>query len=244
MTRKRTCTAAFAEEPAETTPGARPIAPLRQKRSCVPARPTRPSFLTEAASSPLLSSRLSPNNTLRLVLPGRAPTPPTTAHELLAPTSSTSIKLLTFQSFSSGLLETLEGVLPLLEPLNAQVYGVTDTGPTAAGRSGWIVDEKRSLAKELGLLHPLGGGRECVDAVVVVDAQGRWRGSVVVGFGEWRGEGLLMKVVGGVEWLANESAQRSRTSTPKRDGRREECVEVEMGGMEAGGIYTGVGVAG
>ena len=74
----------------------------------------------------------------------------------------------------------------------------------------------RVLTKRMGLLHPLGGGRAALDAVVVLDGESRARMLLPIGWGERgcaddagnRWQNVVARVVRGVEWLQAESAQR------------------------------------
>lgn len=75
-----------------------------------------------------------------------------------------------------------------------------------------VHDAQRTLTKNLGLLHPLGGGRVALDAIVVLDAESRARMVLPIGWGV-RGasedganlwENVMGRVVRGVEWLRGE----------------------------------------
>lgn len=93
-------------------------------------------------------------------------------------------------------------------------------GATPGGEEiPYLWDYSRRLLLRLGMLHPLGGGRTGMDAVLVFDTKGRRRMTFPVG---WRGEGeegveeVVWRVVRGVEWLMGEEDE-------------EVGMEVEMG---------------
>lgn len=119
-------------------------------------------------------------------------------------------------------LERVSGVLGGVEGGKVVSFAVSlceqDDTPRRTGDAvlPWVWDESRRLLLRLGLLHPLGGGRTALDAVVVVDWRGRRRMLFPIG---WQGregvgevEEMVWRVVRGCEWLVGE----------------EESVEVEM----------------
>ncbi|KAI5850058.1 hypothetical protein BZA05DRAFT_400764 [Tricharina praecox] len=78
-----------------------------------------------------------------------------------------------------------------------------------------VFDAQSMLTKRLGLLHPLGGGRVALDAVVVLDAEGRARMVLPIGWGARgccdnmanRWENVVGRLVRGVEWLRGEGVE-------------------------------------
>lgn len=88
-----------------------------------------------------------------------------------------------------------------------------------AGADQAVYDAQRTLTSRLGLLHPLGGGRTALDAVVVLDGSSRARMVLPIGWGVrgCRGdadtdagncwENIVGRVVRGVEWLRCEPAE-------------------------------------
>ena len=78
-----------------------------------------------------------------------------------------------------------------------------------------VFDAQSVLTKRLGLLHPLGGGRVALDVVVVLDAEGRVRIVLPIGWGAKgccasmanRWEDVVVRLVRGVEWLRGEGAE-------------------------------------
>lgn len=141
-------------------------------------------------------------------------------------------------------LEAVGALRGLLGGLGATAYGVSllgeETGSmpismlpchgACRGRelTGVVHDVNRILTSRMGLLHPLGGGRTALDAVVVLDAESRarivlplgWgvRGALDDGGNRW--ENVVGRVVRGVEWLRMEMAERVV--------REMEGMEVEM----------------
>lgn len=134
---------------------------------------------------------------------------------------------------------TCSHVATLLENSGADVFGVSLTPPPPRTSSLPIIhDRTKALTLSLGLLHPLGGGRQALDAIVVLDKESRRRMVLPVGWGprllpgqrdEENGNGVssvVSRCVKGVEWLCSEAV--------------DEAVEdVEMG-MACEGIVMAV----
>jgi len=143
----------------------------------------------------------------------------------------------------------------LLSTLSACVYGVSlilpppftsslpiSTSPSLTaififGANGFrtVHDHTRALTSTLGLLHPLGGGRQALDAIVVLDSQFRRRmllplgwgptsrseddvDEVVGGDGQREVQRVIREVVEGVEWLVHDEVERAEREW--REGMR------------------------
>jgi hypothetical protein len=127
-------------------------------------------------------------------------------------------------------LRCVGAVAGLLENLDAVSYGVSlgrvDENVFAIPISKFLLllrerelmrrvvhDSQGILTKRLGLLHPLGGGRTALDAIVVLDAESRARMVLPIGWGARgddvgnRWENVVARVVRGVEWLRGEMAE-------------------------------------
>ncbi|CUS07073.1 unnamed protein product [Tuber aestivum] len=116
-------------------------------------------------------------------------------------------------------LQGLGQVASLLGNLNADVFGVSLSAPLPHTSSLPIVhDRTRALTLSLGLLHPLGGGRQALDAIVILDREARQRVVLPVGWGPRPVPGqsaadeesnsinsIVGRCVKGVEWLCNEA---------------------------------------
>ncbi|KAH0551685.1 hypothetical protein GP486_007097 [Trichoglossum hirsutum] len=94
-----------------------------------------------------------------------------------------------------------------------------------------IHDSPPNIIPALGLLHPLGGGREALDAVVVLDACGRRRMVLPVGWGQSRHYAapdellkntmakLMANLVDGLQWLDRESREQREQELEKMERR-------------------------
>lgn len=124
--------------------------------------------------------------------------------------------------FLGSTIEHLQGlgqVASLLGNLNADVFGVSLSAPPPHTSSLPIIhDRTRALTLSLGLLHPLGGGRQALDAIVILDRDSRQRVVLPVGWGARPVPGqcaadeesnsvdsLVGRCVKSVEWLCNEA---------------------------------------
>ncbi|KAF3918879.1 hypothetical protein ABW20_dc0103544 [Dactylellina cionopaga] len=75
-------------------------------------------------------------------------------------------------------------VSSLLSTFKVNVYGVSLIPPPPQVSSLPIIfDGTRQLTSSLGLLHPLGGGRQALDAIVVLDSKLRRRMLLPIGWG-------------------------------------------------------------
>ncbi|KAL7267687.1 hypothetical protein RUND412_009714 [Rhizina undulata] len=115
-------------------------------------------------------------------------------------------------------LAGLSHVATLLRNFNANIFGVSLTAPPPYTSSLPIIhDANRTITLSLGLLHPLGGGRQALDAIVVLDRDSRKRMILPVGWGprpvpgqcdDESGNGVqnvVGRCVKGVEWLCSEA---------------------------------------
>ncbi|KAI5838948.1 hypothetical protein DFP73DRAFT_242274 [Morchella snyderi] len=130
----------------------------------------------------------------------------------------------TVLAFLGCTLEHLVGlghVAALLASGGADVFGVSLSAPPPGTSTLPVIhDVTRALTLALGLLHPLGGGRQALDAIVVLDRDSLRRMVLPVGWGprlapgqrdEENGEGVSSVVgrcVKGVEWLGNEAVDQ------------------------------------
>lgn len=148
--------------------------------------------------------------------------------ELLRP--GCAFTVLVFLGGTRAVLDSLAAVRGLLQGLGAGVLGVSLQDVQGLEIPVPVVwDRERTLARGLGMLHPLGGGRVALDAVVVLDAEWRERVVLPVGWGV-RGAGrdaesveanVVGRVVRAVEWLKEEWEEGLR---------RETAMEVDMMG--------------
>ncbi|RPA90799.1 hypothetical protein L873DRAFT_1716642 [Choiromyces venosus 120613-1] len=116
-------------------------------------------------------------------------------------------------------LQSLSHVASLLDNLNANVFGISLSAPPPHTSSLPIIyDRTRALTLSLGLLHPLGGGRQALDAIVILDRDSRQRVVLPVGWGARSVPGqctadeesnsinsVVGRCVKGVEWLCSEA---------------------------------------
>ncbi|KAK6361717.1 hypothetical protein TWF730_005431 [Orbilia blumenaviensis] len=127
-------------------------------------------------------------------------------------------------------------VSSLLSTFRVHVYGVSLIPPPANVSSLPIIyDGTRHLTSSLGLLHPLGGGRQALDAIVVLDSKLRRRMLLPIGWvkpkyqprgameltntyadteeeemvltSEQEVERALKRLIAGIEWLIHEEAE-------------------------------------
>ncbi|EEB05143.1 neddylation pathway protein But1 [Schizosaccharomyces japonicus yFS275] len=88
-------------------------------------------------------------------------------------------------------LLALDYVLPCLMAYNTSIFGITTDSPDSI--VAWkqnilpntislpiISDWNREICLEMGMLHPLGGGHIALDAIVIVDSQGRRRDTLLI----------------------------------------------------------------
>ncbi|KAK6340976.1 hypothetical protein TWF696_009288 [Orbilia brochopaga] len=129
-------------------------------------------------------------------------------------------------------LHAVSVVSSLLSTFKVNVYGVSVMPPPPHLSSLPIIyDGTRQLTTSLGLMHPLGGGRQALDAIVVLDSKLRRRMMLPVGWGvkkpqqpgltsayaggeeelvlstEQEVERAIRRLVDGVEWLAHEATE-------------------------------------
>jgi len=212
--RKRSPAIAFSDD---TPPSSRPPSRAHTKRSRA-ARTVaeRPVWVTERDSSPRIDSRINGASTLVDV---RLPSGELDAEKpvgCLMRRGGFTV-LCSLGSGGEMTLRSVGGVGGLLENMGAVVYGVSLSEVLAHGFAVPIIfDRQRALTASLGLLHPLGGGRVALDAVVVLDADSRARMVLPIGWvmreqdetgNRW--ENLVGRVVRGLEWLREEMAERS-----------------------------------
>ncbi|KAF3311779.1 hypothetical protein TWF173_008050 [Orbilia oligospora] len=127
-------------------------------------------------------------------------------------------------------------VSSLLSTFKVNVYGVSLIPPPAHVSSLPIIyDGTRQLTSSLGLLHPLGGGRQALDAIVVLDSKLRRRMLLPIGWvkprsqprgimglentyadteeeemvltSEQEVERALKRLIAGIEWLIHEETE-------------------------------------
>ncbi|KAJ6262239.1 hypothetical protein Dda_3044 [Drechslerella dactyloides] len=129
-------------------------------------------------------------------------------------------------------LHAVSVISSLLATFKVNVYGVSLMPPPPRISSLPIIyDGTRQLTTSLGLMHPLGGGRQALDAIVVLDSKLRRRMLLPVGWGvrkpqqpgltsaytngeeelvlssEQEVERAVKRLVDGVEWLAHEATE-------------------------------------
>jgi len=81
-------------------------------------------------------------------------------------------------------LHAVSLVSSLLSTFKVNIYGVSLIPPPPQTSSLPIIyDPSRQLTSSLGLLHPLGGGRTALDAIVVLDSKLRRRMLLPIGWG-------------------------------------------------------------
>ncbi|RPB28847.1 hypothetical protein L211DRAFT_242031 [Terfezia boudieri ATCC MYA-4762] len=164
---------------------------------------------------------------------------------------SGGFSVLCFLGYTIEHLKSLSQVASLLGNFDAHIFGVSLFPPPPNSSSLPIIhDYTRSLTLQLGLMHPLGGGRQSLDAIVVLDRENRRRMLLPVGWGvptaAVPGQGGGRPVVGctappednsvqsavgncvkGVEWLVGEREE---------EGEVNEMADVEMEMDEEGGV--------
>ncbi|KAI5779524.1 hypothetical protein EDC01DRAFT_778309 [Geopyxis carbonaria] len=215
-----------------TTTSTPPDTPKRARHPSHAPLP-RPSFVTPRETSVNLASRIS-TLTVDILRPTGHRAVDAGVADLMS-AGNGGFTVLCFLGSTVDVLTALEGVKGLLAGKGAAVYGVVVGNEAPAGRQvSILMDKRRTLTTGLGLLHPLGGGRMALDAVVVLDRESAVRMVLPVGWG-CRGdeaggnrvENVVSRVVSGVEWLGQE-----KPVMQLRGGEVEEaiCVEVEMDG--------------
>lgn len=251
ISRKRSPLAAFAAD--ATPPHSRPPSRTHTKRARRPDLSERPAFVHARDAAINLHARIpapaaAGAYTVQVVSPALPTFPPTSSFSssLAASLPPRDVPLaglvrgagretavLCFLGSGVGVrtLAALAEVRGVLAGVGAGVWGVAlaaEALPAGAAAGVDVVwDVRAVLTKALGLLHPLGGGRAPLDAVVVVDEEGRARMVLPVG---WAGRGadgetcvlrnVVARVVRGVEWLGEE----------KKAAEWAERMEVEMSG--------------
>ncbi|KAF8243111.1 hypothetical protein K440DRAFT_614160 [Wilcoxina mikolae CBS 423.85] len=210
LTRKRSPSIAFDDA---TPPSSRPPSRAHTKRYRFSKHATeRPSWVIDRDSSTRVDSRIDgftrmdvrfPNNTLAIARP---------VGGLMRSGGFTVLCFLGMGGETT--LRSVGAVAGLLENLGAVSYGVSlgrvDVNVNAVPI---IHDSQGMLTKRLGLLHPLGGGRTALDAIVVLDAESRARMVLPIGWGARgddvgnRWENVVARLVRGVEWLRGEMAE-------------------------------------
>jgi len=244
ITRKRSPEIAFADD---TPPSSRPPSRTHTKRLQKQKAPQRPTWVLSQEESVRLDERVSGGAVVDVQWPaehivgggmeeGRA------VGTLMKREGFT---VLCFLGVGVDTLRSLGQVKSLLENLGASVYGVSLGVPEEEWGSCLpiIHDKNRTLTLALGLLHPLGGGRQALDAIVVLDNESRARMVLPVGWGPRpvagnacvdetgnRQENVVGRVVRGVEWLRGDAVEEMR----RLQGEVVDDVEVEMGGVLAG----------
>lgn len=199
---------------------ARPDVPrtLTQKRARPHSTPERPAWVLDHTNSLHVSTRLSGVSAVE-IYPSASGTPATEISlftELF--NGAGGFTVLCFLGFGGEeTLRAVGGVSTLLAALGARCYGVSLVPPNAECGLPILHDRHRSLTTRLGLLHPLGGGRTALDAVVVLDSESRARMVLPIGWGARptqggcvdepgnRWENVVARLVRGVEWLRDEA---------------------------------------
>ncbi|TGZ78931.1 hypothetical protein EX30DRAFT_373452 [Ascodesmis nigricans] len=229
--RKRSPTVAFSSD--ATPPSSRPPSRTHTKRLHLRrALSDRPAWVSLRPDSRQIAPRIPPSSCFNLQTPSpdNTYTPQVTLPQLLQP-GGNNITVLCFIGGTRVVLDSLAQVKGVLHGLGANVMGVSLTDVNGVEVGVPVVwDRERVLARGMGMLHPLGGGRVALDAVVVLDEEWRERVVLPVGWGV-RGAGrdaesvlenVVGRVVRAVEWLREEWEERVR---------RESAMEVEMGGV-------------
>ncbi|KAF8422880.1 hypothetical protein EV426DRAFT_150325 [Tirmania nivea] len=210
----------------------------------------RPRYVAEKASSIALLGEASGRVEVDVLWPGKEEMERGLLRELLRGEGGMGrarFSVLCFLGHTVEHLKSLYQVASLLRNLNARIFGVS-LSPLLPNSSPLpiIYDYTRSLTLHLGLMHPLGGGRQSLDAIVVLDRQNRRRMFLPVGWGVPAApvgpvagctappennsvQSAVGNCVKGVEWLAGE-----------REGGEEmgeaADVEMEMEMGEEGGV--------
>jgi len=247
ITRKRSPEIAFADD---TPPSSRPPSRTHTKRLQKQKAPQRPTWVLSQEESVRLDERVSGGVVVDVRWPAEQSVGGVVGGMEEGRAVGTLMKregftVLCFLGVGVDTLRSLGQVKSLLENLGASVYGVSLGVPEEEWGSCLpiIHDKNRTLTLALGLLHPLGGGRQALDAIVVLDNESRARMVLPVGWGPRpvagnacvdetgnRQENVVGRVVRGVEWLRGDAVEEMR----RLQGEVVDDVEVEMGGVLAG----------
>ncbi|KAF3921391.1 hypothetical protein ABW21_db0200065 [Orbilia brochopaga] len=147
-------------------------------------------------------------------------------------TEESRFTMLCFLGCIADHLHAVSVISSLLSTFKVNVYGVSVMPPPPGISSLPIIfDGTRQLTNSLGLMHPLGGGRQALDAIVVLDSKLRRRMLLPVGWGvrkpqqpglssaygdgeeelvlstEQEVERAIRRLVDGVEWLTHEATE-------------------------------------
>ncbi|RPA83355.1 hypothetical protein BJ508DRAFT_71297 [Ascobolus immersus RN42] len=239
--KKRSPTIAFSDS--ESTPSSpqRPNPTRANSKRLQRRRTDRPAWVTDHHSSISLRNVLLNTGISNILWPSTG--------------SPSGCRVLCFLGSTDSHLNALSSVADLLaKSFNTPIHGISLQQLSAPSSMSIpiIHDSTRTLTLHLGLLHPLGGGRTALDAIVVLDREGRrrmllpvgWgvrncgvdRGHLVGGEGNGEVENLVMRLVKGVEWLCSEAEEEdSGFLLPVKDvtvplQRTEEGVDVDMDG--------------
>lgn len=204
---------------------------MRAKRAA-----ERPAWVTEKDASIGLAERVE-DVTVDIMWPGTEQME--TGRRVGELRARRRVTVLCFLGCTLEHLQGLGHVAALLSSSGADIFGVSLNAPPPFTSSLPIIhDVSRALTLSLGLLHPLGGGRQALDAIVVLDRESLRRMMLPVGWGprlppgqldEENGDDIssvVSRCVKGVEWLGSETVDQV-------------VEDVEMGiGMEVVGIVV------
>ena len=244
LPRKRSPSVAFDAEPT-LPPPSRPPSCAHAKRSRRRHEAERPAWVVARDAAVRVDARIDGAATrVDVRLPhGRGVQPQRPVTSLLRAGGFTVLCFL--GAGGDATLRSVGAVAGLLANLGALCYGVSLADPDnrwgvpiskppccRAAVLSWrrcleltkqaVHDAQRTMTTRLGLLHPLGGGRTALDAVVVLDGDSRARMVLPIGWGVRgcrgdadadlddagnRWENIVGRVVRGVEWLRCEQAE-------------------------------------
>ncbi|KAF3911985.1 hypothetical protein AA313_de0206101 [Arthrobotrys entomopaga] len=141
-----------------------------------------PEYVTTAESSIKLDQRAE-NANVNVLLPGlEGLSDDGCFTELIS--DGSRFTMLCFLGCTIDHLHAASVVSSLLSTFKVNVYGVSLIPPPPHTSSLPIIfDGTRHLTSSLGLLHPLGGGRQALDAIVVLDSKLRRRMLLPIGWG-------------------------------------------------------------
>ncbi|KAK6528772.1 hypothetical protein TWF694_004009 [Orbilia ellipsospora] len=141
-----------------------------------------PEYVTTAESSIKLDQRAE-NANVNVLLPGLERLNDDCGFmELIS--NGSRFTMLCFLGCTIDHLHAASVVSSLLSTFKVNVYGVSLIPPPPHTSSLPIIfDATRQLTSSLGLLHPLGGGRQALDAIVVLDSKLRRRMLLPIGWG-------------------------------------------------------------
>ncbi|KAI5818392.1 hypothetical protein BZA77DRAFT_243577 [Pyronema omphalodes] len=208
LTRKRSPAVAFDAD--ATPPSSRPPSRTHTKRvRSLKHAQERPTWVQERVNSTRVDSRIDGDMSVDV----RYPNHTMAAASVGGLMRDEGFTVLCFLGMGGDTtMESIGACRGLLEGLGAICYGVSLQAAHMGRAVPIIHDAQRTLTKNLGLLHPLGGGRVALDAIVVLDAESRARMVLPIGWGV-RGtsedsanlwENVMGRVVRGVEWLRGE----------------------------------------